>query len=342
MKLGDVARLVGGELRGDPSIEIARVAALEEAEPGCLGFFVDKRHTGLLATTRASALLVGRDAPPVPCASIVVPQAYVAFVQVVEALHPPSRPAPGIHPTAVIAASARIGPGASVGACVVIGERVTLGRDAVLHAGAVVYDDVTAGDGLLVHARAVIREGTRIGHRVVVHAGAVVGSDGFGFIPLPDGPRRIPQIGRVVLEDDVSIGANATVDRAALGDTVLARGTKLDNLVQIAHGCRIGAGALIAAQTGLGGGTVLGSGVMLGGQVGSAGHLRVGDGVRVAAKSGISGDLAAGGTYGGIPAVDIRDWRRMTSGWLRLGELLRRVRRLERVQGIDPGGTKDD
>jgi len=342
MKLGDVARLVGGELRGDPSIEIERVAALDEAEPGSLGFYADKRHAGLLATTRASALLVGRDAPPVSCASIVVPQAYVAFVQVVDALYPHRRPPAGIHPTAVIAGSARLGPGAAVGALVVIGERVTLGRDAVLHAGAVVYDDVTAGDGLLVYARAVIREGTRIGHRVVVHAGAVVGSDGFGYIPLPDGPRRIPQIGRVVLEDDVSVGANATVDRAALGDTLLARGTKVDNLVQIAHGCRIGPGSLIAAQTGLGGGTVVGSGVMLGGQVGSAGHLHVGDGARVAAKSGIAGDLPAGGTYGGIPAVDIRAWRRMTSGWLRLGELLRRVRRMERAQGIDPGGSAEE
>jgi UDP-3-O-[3-hydroxymyristoyl] glucosamine N-acyltransferase len=342
MKLGDVARLVGGELRGDPSIEIDRVAALDEAGPGSLGFYADKRHAALLATTRASALLVGRDAPPVACASIVVPQAYVAFVQVVEALYPPRRPAAGIHPTAVVAASARLGPGASVGPFVVIGERVALGRDAVLQAGAVVYDDVTAGDGLLVHARAVIREGTRIGHRVVVHAGAVVGSDGFGYIPLPDGPRRIPQIGRVVLEDDVAIGANTTVDRAALGDTLVARGTKVDNLVQIAHGCRIGAGSLVAAQTGLGGGTVLGSGVMLGGQVGSAGHLHVGDGARVAAKSGIAGDLAAGETYGGIPAVDIRAWRRMTAGWLRLGELLRRVRRLERAQGLDSGSFRDD
>lgn len=341
MKLGDVARLVGGELRGDPAIEIDRVAALEEAGPGSLGFFSDKRHVGLLATTRASALLVGRDAPPVPCASIVVPQAYVAFVQVVEALHPAPRALAGIHPTAVIAASARLGPGAAVGPFVVIGERVTIGRDAVLHAGVIVYDDVTAGDRLLAHARVVIRESSRIGDRVVLHAGAVVGSDGFGYIPLPDGPRRIPQIGRVVLEDDVAIGANATIDRAALGETVIGRGSKIDNLVQVGHGCRIGPGSLVAAQTGLAGGTVLGSGVMLGGQVGSAGHLQVGDGARVAAKSGISGDLAAGATYGGIPAVDIRAWRRMTSGWLRLGELLRRVRRLERAQGIDQGDGEE-
>src|SRR5262245_10801502 len=230
MKLGDVARLVGGELRGDAALEIDRVAALEDAGPGALTFYADTRHAALLASTTASAVLVGKDAPTVACATIVVPHAYVAFVRVVEALHPRRRPAAGIHPTAVIASSAAIAPGALVGPRVVIGERVRIGSDAVLHAGVVIYDDVTIGDGFTAHAHAVVREGCRIGHRVVLHAGAVVGSDGFGYLPLPDGPRAIPQIGGVVLEDDVEIGANATVDRAALGDTVIERGVKIDNL----------------------------------------------------------------------------------------------------------------
>jgi UDP-3-O-[3-hydroxymyristoyl] glucosamine N-acyltransferase len=335
MTLGEVARLVGGELRGDAAAVIERVAGLEDAGPGSLTFFADKRHAGLLAQTRATAVLVPPDAPPVSTATIVVPHPYVAFVQIVEALHPPRRPGAAVHPTAVVAASASLGPGAFIGPWVVIGERVRIGRDAVLHAGVVVYDDVVIGERFTAHARAVVREGARLGDRVVLHAGAVVGSDGFGYLPLPDGPRAIPQIGGVVLEDDVEIGANATVDRAALGDTVIGRGTKIDNLVMVAHGCQVGPGSLLAAQVGLAGGTVLGRGVMLGGQVGSAGHLTIGDGARVAAKSGISSDLAAGGTYGGIPAVDIRAWRRMTSGWLRLGELLRRVRRLE--QGSEGG-----
>jgi UDP-3-O-[3-hydroxymyristoyl] glucosamine N-acyltransferase len=256
-------------------------------------------------------------------------------------LHPPRRPAPGVHPTAVIAATAEVGPGASIGPWVVVGERSRIGRNAVLHPGVVVYDGVAIGDDFTAHAHAVVREGCRLGHRVVLHAGAVVGSDGFGYLALPSGPRAIPQIGGVVLEDEVEVGANATIDRAALGDTVVGRGTKIDNLVIVANGCRIGAGSLLAAQVGLAGGTVVGNGVMLGGQVGSAGHLTIGDGVRVAAKSGISGDLAAGGTYGGIPAVDIGAWRRMTSGWLRLGELLRRVRRLELRQGVGPGDGPD-
>lgn len=341
MKLGEVARLVGGELHGDPHVVIERVAALEDAGPGSLSFYADSRHAGLLATTEASAILVGRDAPPASCATIVVPHAYVAAVQVIEALVPPRRPVPGIHPTAVIASTARLGPGASVGPFVTVGERVRIGGNAVLHAGVVVYEDVTIGDDFTAHARAVLREGCRLGDRVVLHAGAVVGSDGFGYLPLPSGPRRIPQIGTVVLADDVEIGANATIDRAALGETVVERGTKIDNLVMVAHGCRIGPGSLLAAQVGLAGGTVVGTGAMLGGQVGSAGHLTIGDGARVAAKSGISGDLAAGGTYGGIPAVDIRAWRRMTAAWLRLGDLLRRVRRLERLQGVEEGERGD-
>jgi UDP-3-O-[3-hydroxymyristoyl] glucosamine N-acyltransferase len=342
MKLGDLARLVEGELRGDPALEIDRVAALEDAGPGALSFFGDKRHAALAAGTRATAVLVERDAGPLPCATIVVPHAYAAFVRVVETLHPPLRPAAGIHPTAVIAATAHVGPEAAIGPWVVIGERVRVGRGAVLHAGVVLYDDVVIGDRATVHAHAVVREGCRLGDRVVLHAGAVIGSDGFGFLPLPGGPHPIPQIGGVILEDDVEVGANATVDRAALGDTIVRRGTKIDNLVMVGHGCHVGPGALLAAQVGLAGGTVVGQGVMLGGQVGSAGHLTIGDGARVAAKSGISSDLAAGGTYGGIPAVDIRAWRRMTSAWLRLGELLRRVRRLEAGRAGDGGRDELD
>jgi UDP-3-O-[3-hydroxymyristoyl] glucosamine N-acyltransferase len=337
MKLGEVARLVGGELRGDASVEIDRVATLEDAGPGALTFCADERHAALLATTAATAVLVGPAVSPLACATIVVPHAYLAFVRMVEVLHPQRPPAVGIHPTAVIASTAEIGPDASIGPWVVIGERVRLGRGAILHAGVVLYEDVEIGDAFTAHAHAVVREGCRLGHRVVLHAGAVVGSDGFGYLPLPEGPRRIPQIGRVVLEDEVEIGANTTVDRATLGDTFVGRGTKIDNLVMVGHGCRVGAGSLLAAQVGLAGGTVLGRGVMLGGQVGAAGHLTIGDGARVGAKSGVSGSLAAGGTYAsGIPAVDVRTWRRVIAAWMRLPHLRKRVRRLERAQGIEP------
>jgi UDP-3-O-[3-hydroxymyristoyl] glucosamine N-acyltransferase len=265
-----------------------------------------------------------------------VAQPYAAFVRVVEVLHPRLRPAARRHPTAVVAATASVPDDAYVGPHVVVGERVRLGARAVLHAGACLYDDVVAGDDFTMHAHAVVREGTRIGARVVVHAGAVIGSDGFGYLPTDDVPRAIPQIGIVRLEDDVEVGANATVDRAALGETVVRRGAKLDDLVMVAHGCDVGPSALLAGQVGLAGGTRIGRGAMLGGQVGSAGHLTIGDGAMVAAKSGVHDDLAAGGVFGGIPAQPIGRWRRAATAAWRVPALIRRVRRLERAMGATP------
>src|SRR5439155_201081 len=230
------------------------------------------------------------DAPEVALPSVRVAHPYLAFVAAVELLHPPPpRRAPCVDPRAVIAAGARLGPGAVVGPHVVIGERTTIGRDATLHPNVTIYEDVAIGDGFTAHAGVVVREGTRIGDRVVLHAGAVIGSDGFGYLPLPEGIRKIPQIGTVVLEDEVEVGANATVDRAALGATVVGRGTKIDNLVIVGHGCRIGPECLLAAQVGLSGSSTLGARVLLGGQVGLAGHQTVGDRAQVAAKSGVHG-----------------------------------------------------
>ena len=227
MKLSEIARALGGELRGDGAVEIVDVAAIEDALPGTLTFLADRRLAARLAPTRAAAVLLPPDAPEVALPSVRVAHPYLAFVAAVELLHPPPpRPAPHVDPSAVIAASARLGPGAVVGPRVVIGERTTIGRDATLHPNVTIYHDVAIGDGFTAHAGVVVREGTRIGNRVVLHAGAVIGSDGFGYLPLPSGMRKIPQIGSVVLEDDVEIGANATVDRGALGATVIGRGTR--------------------------------------------------------------------------------------------------------------------
>jgi len=335
MKLRNLAGRLRCELRGDGEIEVTGVASLEEAMPGTLTFLADRRLAGKLETTRASAVVLASDAPEVALPSLRAAHPYMTFVAAVELLHPPSpRPAPGVHASATIASTARLGPGASVGPHVVVGERVTLGRNATLHPNVTIYDDVTIGDDFTAYAGVVVREGSRIGARVVLHAGAVVGSDGFGFLPLPDGNRKIPQIGRVVLEDDVELGANATVDRAALGATVIGRGTKLDNLVMVAHGCRVGPDCLVAAQVGLSGGTRLGAGVMLGGQVGTAGHQTIGDGAQVAAKSGVHGDVPARAVFAGYPAVEVRVWRRAASALNRLPELLRRLRRVERAVGV--------
>jgi UDP-3-O-[3-hydroxymyristoyl] glucosamine N-acyltransferase len=335
MKLSEIARAVGGELRGDGEVEIVDVAPIEDAPPGTLTFLADRRLAARLATTRAAAVLLPPDAPEVALPSVRVGHPYLAFVAAVELFHPPPpRPAPRVDPSAVIAASARLGPGAVVGPHVVVGERTIIGRDATLHANVTIYPDVVIGDGFTAHAGAVVREGTRIGDRVVLHAGAVIGSDGFGYLPLAEGIRKIPQIGTVVLEDEVEVGANATVDRAALGATVIGRGTKIDNLVMVGHGCRIGPQCLLAAQVGLSGSTTLGARVLLGGQVGLAGHRTVGDRAQVAAQSGVAGDVPAGAIWGGYPATDVRVWRRVTAALHRLPEALRRLRRVERALGL--------
>jgi len=338
MRLADIAARVGGTLEGDGSVEITGVSSIEAPQPRTITFLADPRHAPRLAGLSVAAIILSRDAPAVSVPAIRVANPYHAFVDVVEHFHPVSKPEPGIHPTAVVAPTARVGADATIGPHVVVGDAVVLGDDCVLHAGVVVYPRVRIGAGFTAFARVVVREDVRIGDRVTLHAGVVVGSDGFGYLAVPDGIRKIPQIGTVVIEDDVEIGANSTIDRGALGETRIGRGTKIDNLVTISHGCTLGPHCLLAAQTGLGGGTTLGRGVMLGGQVGSAGHLTVGDGVMVAAKSGISKDLGAGGRYGGIPAIDINLWRRGMSGIRHLSDMLRRLRRLEQKVGIDGDG----
>ncbi len=341
MKLKDIAQALGCELRGDGEVEITDVAPIEDARPGTITFFADRRLAGKLSATGASAIVLSRDAPAVSLPSLRARDPYVAFVDAVGLLRPPPpRPAPAVHPSAVIAGSATLGPGAIVGPHVVVGERVRIGRDATLHANVVVYADARIGDAFTAHAGVVVWEGVRIGDRVTLHAGAVVGSDGFGYLPGPDGNRKIPQIGTVVIEDDVEVGANATIDRAALGATVLGRGTKIDNLVMVAHGCRVGSHCLVAAQVGLSGGTTLGARVLLGGQVGTSGHLTIGDGAQIAAKSGVHQDIPAGGVYGGYPATEARLWRRVSASLPRLPGIFRRLRRVEAALGI--GGAAED
>lgn len=343
MKLSDVARALGAEVRGEGGTEITGVAPIDDARPGALTFLADPRLASALATTRASAVVLPPDAPEVALPSLRARQPYVTFVAAVELFHPPApRPAPGVHASAVVAPSARLGPGAWVGPHVVIGERVRIGRDAVLHANVVVYADAEIGDAFVAHAGAVVREGVRIGDRVILQAGAVIGTDGFGYLPLPDGNRRIPQVGTVVLEDDVEIGANATIDRAALGTTVVGRGTKIDNLVMIGHGCRLGAGCLLAGQVGLAGSTTLGARVMMGGQAGAAGHLTIGDGAQIAAQSGLHRDIPPGARYGGSPAMEVGRWRRVTMSLPRVPELFRRLRRVERRLGLAGGAEADE
>jgi UDP-3-O-[3-hydroxymyristoyl] glucosamine N-acyltransferase len=336
MRLADIAQRLGCELRGDGSIDIRRLAPIATAEADELTFLANPRYRAHLSTTRAGAVILGVRDPEVEMASLRTPDPYRAFAAALDLFYVPPPTPQGIHPTAVIAASATLGTNASIGPYCVIGEDTHIGANARLDAHVVVYPEVHIGDDFLAYARVTIRERVVIGDRVILQSGCVIGGDGFGYVPaLGDVPRKIAQAGSVVLEDDVEIGSNSTVDRATMGETRVRRGAKLDNLVMIAHGCSIGESSFLAAQTGLAGSTEVGRFVRMGGQVGAAGHLSIGEGAQIAAQSGIANDVAAGKTVGGYPATDIRVWRRVTAALPRLPELLRRVRRLEaRIGGV--------
>ncbi len=326
MQLQQLAELLGAELQGNPAIEITGVAGIEQAVPGQVTFVSNPKYAALARTTSASAVLVEPDFPAISAATLRLKNPYLAFARTIEVFYQPPRYPPGIHPTAVIAASAKIGPNAHVGAYVVIGEEVEIGADCILHPHVTIYPHVIAGDQLTVHAHASIREFCRLGDNVLVQNGAVIGADGFGF--ARDGARwhKIPQSGPTVIEDDVEIQANACVDRASIGETRIRRGAKIDNLVQVGHGSTVGEHTLLCAQVGLAGSTTVGNNVMLAGQVGVAGHCTIGDGAVATAQSGIPNDVAAGKIVSGYPAIDNRQWLRSVAMFQRLPELLRRLR----------------
>ncbi len=330
MRLAEIANRLGCELRGDGNVEIRGVAPIEEAEPGTLTFVANPRYRGFLQSTRASAVILSSAEPEVALSSLRAGDPYLAFAAAIELFYVPPPMASGIHPTAVIAASARLGSGAAVGPFCVIGDEVAIGDGARLDAHVVIYPQTRIGNDFRAYAHVVVRERVSIGDRVTLHSGCVIGGDGFGYVLGPDGrARKIVQAGSVTIGDDVEIGANTTIDRAAVGATVIERGAKLDNLVMVAHGCRIGEGSALAAQVGLSGSTRVGRFVRIGGQAGAAGHLSIGDGAQVAAQSGVPNDVPAGTTVGGYPAVEMSLWRRMSAASARLPELFRRVRKLE-------------
>jgi UDP-3-O-[3-hydroxymyristoyl] glucosamine N-acyltransferase len=331
MKLSEIALALGCrmEARSDP--EITGVAGIEEAGPGELTFVSNRKYIRHIKDTRASAILLDFELPAgaIPC--LRTPNPYLAFARALELFHAPLAPPQGIHPSAVLAADARIEPGASIGPHVVVGAGCSIGARATLFPHVVIYPDVSIGDDVILHAGVVIREKCRIGHRVTIQNGSIIGSDGFGFAPVGDGTyHKIRQTGYVRIEDDVEIGANTTVDRAAVGATFIRRGAKLDNLVQIGHGSQVGEDSVLAAQVGLAGSTKLGRRVMAGGQVGFAGHQEIGDGVILMAQAGIHGEVESGAMLAGSPAFDTRVWRRSVTAFPKLPELQRQVRTLEK------------
>ena len=337
MKLADIARRLGCVLDGSPDIEIEGVAGIEEARKGELTFVSNPKYARLIGTTRASAIILGPDAPATEVATLTSDNPYLAFAHAIELFYSPPEPVPGIHPTAVIASSARIGHHCSIGANVVIGEEVRLGDRATLHANMTVYPGASIGDDFVAHANSSIREYVEIGNRVVLQNGAVIGADGFGFAPdAADSYYKMVQSGTVVLEDDVEIGANSCVDRSTVGETRIGAGTKLDNLVQIGHGSRVGSHTVLAAQAGLAGSTRVGDHVMLGGQVGVAGHLEIGDRVIATAQTGIARPVEAGSVVSGTPEMDSGLWKKNYLLMHDFPNLVRTLKRLEkRVAELD-------
>jgi UDP-3-O-[3-hydroxymyristoyl] glucosamine N-acyltransferase len=334
MKLADIARELGGTVEGDGEIEIDSLEPLDQAGPRDLSFLSNPRYAAQLPATRAGAVILGPGVAGPGCAVVRVADAYRGFAKALGLFARSVAPPEGIDPGAAIAADAVIGDGARIAPGVVVGAGARIGARAALHPGVVIYAGVEIGEDFTAHANVVVRERVKIGDRVLIGPGSVIGGDGFGFVPLPEGGVwKMPQIGTVEIGDDVEIGANTTVDRATIGRTVIERGAKLDNLVMVAHGCRVEEEALLAAQTGLAGSTIVGARAQLGGQVGSAGHLRIGRGARIAAQSGVPNDVPDGAVIGGYPAMEISLWRRVVAATRQLPEILRRLKRLERQLG---------
>jgi UDP-3-O-[3-hydroxymyristoyl] glucosamine N-acyltransferase len=285
MKLGELAARLGAELRGDADVEITGVKGIEEAGPSEVTFVANPRYGGLARKTKAAAVLVEPEFPDIEAATLRLKNPYYAFSRALGFFYQPPTYAPGVHPTAVIDATAKIGEGAHIGAYVVVGRNVRLGSHATLLPHVVIYDGVQAGSHFFAHAHSVVREGCKLGDYVTLENGAIVGADGFGFAKNDSGQWvKIPQSGPVRVGDRVDIQANACIDRATVGATEIGDGTKVDNLVQVGHGSRIGKDTLVCAQTGLAGSSIIGNNVILAGQVGVAGHCSIGDGVILTAQ----------------------------------------------------------
>jgi len=336
MKLSEVAQKLGCRLEGPSDVEISGVTGIEQAEPGQLTFLANRRYFPLLKTTRASAVLVeegislARDPSIAPLAALRSANPYLAFAHAIELFYQPPRYAPGIHPTAIIAKSARVGENAHVGPYCFVDEDAQIGRNAVLHSSVTIYRGAQIGDDFFAHAHAVVREFCSIGNRVILQNGVIIGGDGFGFAKQKDGTwYKMQQSGPAILEDDVEVQANSCVDRATIGETRVARGVKVDDLVLVGHASRVGPDTMLCGQVGLAGSTKIGSNCIFAGQVGTAGHLTVGDGTVITAQSGIPNDVPAHSLYSGYPAVANREWLKAMAALNRLPELQKRLRELK-------------
>ncbi len=330
LKLDELARLVDGTVRGDGGVAIHGVNGLREAQPGEIAFLSNPKYAPLLADTKASAVIVARGvSAPIPVIEVGNPD--LAFARVAERfLGSVGRPAPGVHPSAVVAPGASLGSGVSVGACTVVEEDAVIGDGSVLYPQVYVGRGARLGKNVLLYPQAVVRERCVLGDRVILHCGAVIGADGFGYVTEKGVHHKIPQVGIVVLEDDVEIGANTTVDRARFGRTLVRRGAKIDNLVMIAHNVIVGEGSLLAAQAGVAGSTELGRYVMMAGQAGLAGHIKMGDRSAITAQGGTNKDIPPGTVVSGHHAVESKTYLKRLAALAKLPDAMTELKRLRK------------
>jgi len=343
VKLSDIAEHLGATLEGDGEVDIVAVAGLKEASEGDISFLANPKYAAQVASTRASAVIVPKDWDrSAKCALLRVDNSDQAFAWVAERFYEPvPAAAPGVHPTAVVSPSAQLGEGVHIGAHCSIAEGVTIGPRTVIHPNCVIGYKSSIGGDCLIYPLVSIREFTEIGQRVIIHNGAVIGSDGFGYAVQKDGSRtKIPQIGKVVIEDDVEIGANTAIDRARFGKTKIGKGTKIDNLVQIAHNVVVGEHSVMCGQAGISGSTIIGSRVILAGQAGLAGHLEVGDGAIVGAQSGVMKDIEPKDFVMGSPAMNHLQTKKMIANMVTLPKLKDRIKQLEEQVEHLKGGAR--
>ena len=330
LKLQILAERLGCTLEGDGAVEIGRVAAIEDAGPGDVTFFANPKYAAELRTTRASAVILGNGAELAPCAMLRTSEPYVTFAHAVRLFAEVVRPAPGVHDRAYVADSAVIAADASIGPLSVVGDRARIGARTIIYPNVTIGPGAEIGEDCTIHSGVSIRERVRIGSRVIIQNGAVIGSDGFGFAKRADGSHeKIPQVGGVVVEDDVEIGANSAIDRPAVGETRIGAGTKIDNLVQVAHGVTIGRRVLLAGQVGIAGSTVVEDDVTLAGQVGVSGHVTIGKGTIATAQTGIPNSIDPGSFISGYPAIPNREWLKASAVFRKLPELRKRLADLE-------------
>jgi UDP-3-O-[3-hydroxymyristoyl] glucosamine N-acyltransferase len=335
MKLGELVERLGCTVEGDAEIEIRAAEGLEAAEAGEISFLSNPRYGRELSRTRASAVLIGKNvvikrSAKMPALAVLRSEnPYLDFARTIEFFHAPQPHSPGVHPTAVVAKTAKIGEGSHIGPHCFIDEGVEIGRNAVLHSLVTLYRNVKIGDDFLAHSQTVVREDCRIGNRVILQNGVVVGGDGFGFAKRANGSwHKIQQHAAVVIEDDVEIQSNSCVDRATVGETRIRRGAKIDDLVLVGHACEVGEDTILCGQVGLAGSTRVGNRCILAGQVGSAGHLEIGDGAIITSQSGMPSDVRPGAVLSGTPAMENKLWLKAAVALKKLPEMQKTIREL--------------